>query len=563
MLALLTVLISYPALFMDMVKGHDLNFHLMRIEGIYSDASWSNLPVRLQSKWVDGYGYPVSVLYGDLFLYIPALFRKLGLPIMTAFRLFVVIINSATVIIAYNSFKVFYKGWPAVAATALYASAAYRLVDEYVRSAVGETLAITFFPAVAACIYCILTEEDQKKSWKYSIILALTFTAVICSHTLTTSMMLVVLAPSVIVCVFLCCKAGERLKRFGRIVAAGILTLFLAGFFLLPFIDYYLNADILFALDEGMNIQGLGLLPSDMFCFFDNPFLTRARDIQRTPGLALMAVLICAVIYLLISAGKKERLVNHRRIVFEAAASIVLLFMTSRLFPWNFIEHNIPFGRILVAIEFPMRYLAFAIVFMSLLAGDLINSLAEKACADKAVTLKRVQKCVYTLIIVLTVFNVTWLCIFNQKWDKKAHFMKEEDLGRWDYYAMDFQLINSTVNDLDPGIKTEGMLSFELISRISNNFMMACVTGPDFGWIQLPVFAYPYYCARDVENPDVAFEMHEGANRTVGVLLPGNYSGIVHVFWNEPVSWKIAKYISMITFVACMVFLGWKRKEAE
>ena len=562
-LVVLIILVSWPALFMDMAKGHDLNFHLMRIEGIMSDASWRNLPVRMQSKWVDGYGYPVSVLYGDLFLYIPAVFRKLGLPIMTAYRLFVLCINSATVIIGYNSFKAFYKGWPAVAATWLYTTAAYRLVDEYVRSAVGETLAITFFPAVAACIYCILTIEDHKKAWKYTAILALAFTAVICSHTLTTSMMLVVLAPCTIVCIFLFVKKKDRLIRFWQIVSAGLITLLLAGFFLLPFMDFYLNADIGFAIDKSVNIQGLGLVPADLFDFFENPFNTRSGDIQKTPGLALMAALVAAAVYIIVSLRKKGRSDDRRRIVFYFTVSVILLFMTSRFFPWDFIEHNIPFGGIFVAIEFPMRYLAFAILFMAILAGDLLNMLDIKAADRANAKLRTTVVCMYVLVAFLGVANVAHLAVCNHSWEKKAHFMKEEDLGRWDYYAMDFQLNNSTVNDLDPGIKTEGMLNFELLSRSSNDFMMACVTDQDFGWVQLPVFAYPYYYAEVVDDPSVSLEMHEGANRTVGVLLPGNFSGILHVYWKEPVLWRICDLISLLTAMVCIAFIAYTEYQSR
>ena len=50
----LIVIVSYPALFMVMAKGHDLDFHLMRAEGIRQDLSWSQIPVRMQSNWIDG-----------------------------------------------------------------------------------------------------------------------------------------------------------------------------------------------------------------------------------------------------------------------------------------------------------------------------------------------------------------------------------------------------------------------------------------------------------------------------------------------------------------------------
>ena len=566
-LILLVVLISYPALFMDMAKGHDLDFHLMRIEGIRGDVSLSNFPVRMQSPWIDGYGYPVSILYGDLFLYLPAFFRFLRIPIMPAYRLFVLCINSATVAIAYNSFRVILKRREAaVFAATLYATAAYRLVDEYVRSAVGETLTIVFLPAVLACISVIYTSDEARTRWKAAVILAFVFTSITCAHTLTTSMLLVVLAPGVIISLFVFCKKGDRLRRFWNIFGAGVITVFLAAFFIVPFLDFYLNADIGFALDKGENIQGEGLILRDFFNFFCDPFKTFRDDIQKTPGIALMTVLICAAAYLVMClAGRIRRssggenhvvgvFVNHRRIVFEFCFALVLLFMTSRLFPWDFIEYNVPFGGLFIAIEFPMRYLAFAIVFLALLGGELLLGLSEKF-VNKGLTQRRVLRLICAAFVGMCVFNVVNLCVYTPRFEKKANFMNVEDLGRWDYYAMDFQLKNTSVDDLDLGVKYEGLLSFEVVSRDSNDWMIACVTGPDYGWVQFPVFAYPYYRAEDVQDPSVQFEIHEGGNRTVGVLLPANWSGILHMYWKEPVFWRVCEIISFITFAACVIFL--------
>ena len=139
--------------------------------------------------------------------------------------------------------------------------------------------------------------------------------------------------------------------------------------------------------------------------------------------------------------------------------------------------------------------------------------------------------------------------------------MTTEDLGEWRYYAMDFQLEHSTVDDLPTGFVTEGLLSMEIVSRDSNDFLIACVTGPEYGWIQFPVFDYLYYHAEDAVDPSQKFEIHEGENRTVGVLLPADYSGILHVFWREPISWRISECVSVLTGIGSLIFLFFKRKK--
>lgn len=62
--------IASAGLFMEYnVIGHDLDFHLLRIEGLKDGLLSGVFPVRIQPNWVNGWGYPVSIMYGDLTLF--------------------------------------------------------------------------------------------------------------------------------------------------------------------------------------------------------------------------------------------------------------------------------------------------------------------------------------------------------------------------------------------------------------------------------------------------------------------------------------------------------------
>ena len=67
--------------------GHDLIFHLYRIEGIAQGLIEGQFPVRMQTVQAAGYGYPVSIMYGDIFLYPVALLVILGMSINNAYNL--------------------------------------------------------------------------------------------------------------------------------------------------------------------------------------------------------------------------------------------------------------------------------------------------------------------------------------------------------------------------------------------------------------------------------------------------------------------------------------------
>ena len=87
--------------------AHDLAFHLMRIEGLKEELLNGSFPVRMQTYWLNGYGYPVSIFYGDLLLYIPAVLRIFGVSVLASYNIYVLLINAGTVFISYFCFVCF------------------------------------------------------------------------------------------------------------------------------------------------------------------------------------------------------------------------------------------------------------------------------------------------------------------------------------------------------------------------------------------------------------------------------------------------------------------------
>lgn len=553
-LIILTIAISYPAMFMELARGHDLRFHLHRIEGLLADIHWGNIPVRIQTPWIEGYGFPVSIFYGDFFLYFAAAFRRIGFNVMASYRLFVIMVNAMTVAISYFSFSVFHRKWQAVLATMIYTTASYRLVDMYVRSAMGEYLAIAFLPAVAACLYKILTDEDFKNRIRYIILLAFSFSGVIASHTLTTSMMLFVLAITWPFALFVFAPKGQVIRRLVETVAGGILSVLMSLYFIVPFIDYFLTGGIA-AIEEKNNIQGSGLHFEDLFYFFCNPYKNGSHTYQRTPGAVLMAALFAGFAYIVYAVIRKKYDDSFKRITYSVAASSVMIVFTLLVFPWNYIETHFPLGKIITAIEFPVRYLSFALVFMSVLAVDLIGCLIDAYETDKKKITKIILFATVSVICLISIYNCVQISVYNRTYRKRATYVTTEDVGEWTHYGMDYLLENTTVENVNPGMVHEGMLGIELVERKNNDFLVACATGPEFGYVQFPLFDYKYYHAEDATDPSKQFEIHEGGNRTVGVLLPGNYTGLLHVYWKEPVWWKLSEWVSYITVATCLIYL--------
>ncbi|MCD7835267.1 MAG: hypothetical protein LUG83_01110, partial [Lachnospiraceae bacterium] len=227
---------SMPLFVRNMVPGIDIVFHMYRIEGIAQGLRMGQFPIRMQPLWFDGQGYPVSVFYGDIFLYFPALLRLFGFTIQDAYKCYIFVINLATAYISWQCIrKMFHNNAVALAGSAFYTISVYRLINIYVRAAVGEATAMTFFPLVVYGFWKIISRPNGEKQPPFNWLpLAAGYTGIICSHMLSCEM---VFAVTVLACVVFIRKVLQR-DVFIALLKAVVSTAALTAWMLVPFLDY-------------------------------------------------------------------------------------------------------------------------------------------------------------------------------------------------------------------------------------------------------------------------------------------------------------------------------------
>ncbi len=146
--------------------GHDMVFHLNRIEGLKDGLLSGMFPVRVQPTWNNGWGYAVSVMYGDLTLWLPALMRMAGFTLQTTWKTFLITVNLLTAVISYYSFyKIGRDKYAALAASLLYCTGMYRLACIYVRAAVGEFTVMMFLPLVVLGFWYAFDGEEMEERY--------------------------------------------------------------------------------------------------------------------------------------------------------------------------------------------------------------------------------------------------------------------------------------------------------------------------------------------------------------------------------------------------------------
>lgn len=233
-------MLSAPLFSYGIAGGHDIMFHMMRIEGIAEGIRNHQFPVRMDPVWLDNYGYPVSVYYGDALLYIPAVFRLFGYSVITSYKMFMVLVNVATVWIAYRCFRGIFKDYKiAVVTTVAYSIAPYRFSCLYQRQALGEYCAMMFFPLIALAIYRIYTSANDKKHSDYYNVLLLSsgMLGLLVSHILSTEITVVIL----VLIALLFIKKTITWTVLRELLQSVVMTGLMGCFFIVPFLDYYMN----------------------------------------------------------------------------------------------------------------------------------------------------------------------------------------------------------------------------------------------------------------------------------------------------------------------------------
>ena len=370
-LLLIFALSSLPLAVKGLFVGHDINVHLLRIEAIVQALRSKQFPARVSSMVLFGYGYPFSIYYNDLFLYLPAVFRLLGFSVASAYKIYVLFINFAKVMIAWYSFHAMTgKKKNALIMTLLYATASYRFTNVYVRAAVGEYTAQIFLPLFGLAVKRIFFDDQAraKEIMENALILAAAMSGCIGSHIPTTVMSCFIL---LLICVFYW-KRTFRKQTILSLTAAVFLTLLVNLYYLVPMADYYFNVPTTISSEvDGriMLIQGNGVQPAQIFSFFQsvsgNADCPLTERLQATPGLPLMLVLALGI-YLFFR--------NKTDPWFRCSLlfSVLTIWLSTDTFFWNGLTLHVPGWRVLVQmIQFPWRFFEFSILFITALISGI------------------------------------------------------------------------------------------------------------------------------------------------------------------------------------------------
>lgn len=550
----------YP-LYLDYLPvGHDIPFHLLRIEGLAEGLADHVFPVKIHPVWAKDYGYAVGVMYGNAFLYFPALLRRFGYSVQSAYKLYAAAVNLGTVVISYFTFKrIFRCRKTGLLGCLIYSLSVYRLIDLYTRAAVGEYTAMMFFPLVLCGFYLIFTEASKDNWLKYAVLTALGITGLIQSHVLSCEMAALVILP---VCLILIKRVCQR-HTFLSLASAAVLSVLLNLGFLVPFLDYY-NTDLYITSElwTGSNVdrfQEMGLFPNQIFNLFGHGTGTTlaaasgaAYECTMSTGIFFLAGLLL-FLYLILCHYRE----NRTREGFAAACictalACVLLYMSTCYFPWNAILAQGRAAETLIrSLQFPWRLLAPAVVLLTF------------SCCYAVKTFFGIyerQTALFVLLLGLTLLTVNcgWYFYDYTFSGDPYRVYDTNDLDSMCLYSCEYLPAGTVLENFEDNL-TAPSEGISLTDYQKNGTTITCnVTSSSEGFIDFPLTCYKYYVCRDTKT-GASLEYAPGYNNRIRVNIPANYSGSISIMFREPLHWRLSELLSLLTLLGLGCFPLYQR----
>lgn len=545
----LVLLCSLPVLMDAVSYGFDLSFHMTRVAGVAEGLAMGQFPVRIYPNFLNGYGYASPVFYGDLLLYFPALLVLAGMPLFRAYNLLLLGVNALTVAIAWWSFsRMLRHKAAALTATTLYAAAYYRLFNMYYRPALGETCAQTFLPLIFYgfwALYADDAEETQRRrAW---LPLALGFSGVILTHTITTELA----AIAAVFTVLCCAKRAFRPQRLLTLLKGAALTVGLCAWFVVPMLQelggaYRFRADSN-AIDPGDYAISLANLLQ--------PWNSKVDYIRLGAPLLLAAAGLLAVLVWKKEMPSRGRQLGLAGLVLGAAATWLVSFTG-----WETVAGWMgeSIGRMFLNFQFPFRFLVFAVLGLAAAGGALVWLLRHLAGNNAA------RACAAGLIAVAVIFAGLDLTPYiDAQFGRSRHGTTEglsdtTTSSAMEYLPSAFALEQAENTDLSPSDN----LSCTLVEKSSLRYTLRLVneSADQNANLELPLVYYPGYQVLANDGGDAV--VTEGETGQVAVVLAPGYDGTLTVGFAEPLSWRAAEIVSLLTVVGLVVWLIRERKKA-
>ena len=551
----ITVMIASVPLFVDyMYPGSDIGYHLLRIENIKDGLLSGQFPVRIDPSWLRGHGYASSLGYGETLLYIPAILRLLGFTLRGSYNIFFFLLNLGTCLIAYFSFKgIFQSARLGLFSSILYTLSIYRLYKLYSWSALGEAQAMIWLPLIFYAVYRLLADDCEKSGYsKKWIPLAIGFSGIVQCHVLTCEITVFFLA---IICIIFW-KRVFRKKTFLAFVKAFMGTCAISAWFVVPFLDFIMNVDIVIHHVFSTTIQEEGLYPANLLLAFFHRGSNRNMESNgmvnmEALGVGITMTAAAGIMLFLWFWGylKDER--EERALIKGGKVATILgitgMFMSLRIFPWNKLQSiNSVIAELISSIQYPNRFLLLVTLLLTFSAGVAVLCIGKRFgrkimyVASISFLLTGLLTALFYMSSIVTDAGGLYL------YDVKGAGTREISRGEYMRYGAD---ANKYVYQRLPA--PDGVEVIDYNKEWLDIDLIVCNNSGGESYIDLPLQNYKGYVA--MTDAGQKLQICDGENVDIRVLLPEGFAGEIQICFQPFWYWRLAELVSLFSVVTLIV----------
>lgn len=538
---------SIPFLAKELYYGHDQWFHMMRISSIANEFQNGQFPVRISTTINNGYGYPNSVYYGDIFLYPFAFLYLCFVPMGICYQLYIIINNLFTCYVTYYSLNKISRNTNLnLLGTAVYSLCTYRLINLNIRAAVGEFTAMAFLPLIVAGIYLIYVEEKpQIEDW---VLLSIGMTGVVLSHVVTVEIVIVNIG---LLC-FLLIRKTVKKEKLCAFIKAVLVCLGLSAWFVVPFLDFFLSQKTMVQKED---LRILENTTQEIIYLFQMFSPGEEGGYYITIGASMVFAMI-VVLYCVVKYCKNKQ---GNNIVLRLFAGFVLLnlFFVSSFFPWGRIQKIFDvegLGYQIGTIQFSWRFLCIVSVLLTFAVVIAMDKIKENN--------KQFYDYSYVVMLMCIVLSVGF---FYYK------YPMEVDSEEWNYYSPysnsdELYLLEGASGGIRDISRVEVIRGDAQVCRYSKEQGIARVavdnTGKEISAISVPIYAYKYY---RVYNQGREIIHTNTEQKCISFDVPANYSGEYQIKFEPPIGWRVAEIVSLLFAIGLctMFFVKNYKKQAK
>ncbi len=541
-LLLIIVASSLPFFATKLYSGHDLRSHLLRIASVAHELSMGQFPVRMEMSINNGYSYPWSIYYCDIFLYPAAILYLMSVPLRICYQLYVISVNTITTIFTYKAIgKVTKNNAIRLLGTALYVLCMYRLVNLNIRAAVGEYTAMAFLPLVVAGMYLIYTKEKPRfNDWIY---LAVGMSGIIMSHIVSCEMVVINL---ILFCVILLKKTFKK-ETFLSLVKAAALSIGITAWFVVPFLDYYkYHITVVkkekFVILENRAVEAIELLGQLAPGKDDGQYIAIGMSLIIGIGLILYCLVKC----------KRDKEISILRVI--CGFALLNVFFVNKFFPWQGLQKHLQIGYLgykIGNVQFPWRFLSTASVLLTFATVIALNMLNKKH--EKAVR-------IISLGLICSIFVSTGFFYYKFTDGRVAseyNTMQVSDASDSLYLLSktNTKLRNSAAPKVlsgNAGLGEYGRERGGYKLYVENTDSKEAV-------IAMPIYDYRYFNVYDKAGGQIS--KAKANDNCITVKIPSYYSGDIIVKFEPPYAWRAAELVSVlvIAITAWYIFRKYKK----